>query len=336
MSVPAIVAAGDLRAAKAIHGDSKAYLEIGGRALVVHAVTTLQDVPEVSEVWVVGNAERLGRVLGTDEVRAALRKPLHIVPQFRSLYENGWEAFRRLLPGAGPEGRDPGPEDADTAVLFLSADIPFAAPEEISAFVRGALETRCDYALGLVTEESMRDFHPTPSGEPGIRMACFNLREGRFRQSNLHLLRPARIGNRHYIEEMYEHRHQREFGQILGLAWRLLRSERGGLGVLTYYLLMHLAGFLDRQGFVALADALRRWIPAARIERGVSSLLRAPFRLIVTEAGGSAVDIDTEEDFEIAKVRFESWWKAQRERAARIYGTTALSGHTAGPSDPER
>ncbi len=336
MSIPAIVAAGDLRAAKAIHGDSKAYLELGGRALVVHTVSVLQDVPEVSEVWVVGNAERLGQVLGKGEVRAGLRKPLHIVPQFRSLYENGWETFRRLLPGAGPDGRDPEPEDADTAVLFLSADIPFATPEEISAFVRGAQGTRCDYALGLVTEESMRDFHPT-SGLPGIRMACFNLREGRFRQSNLHLLRPARIGNRHYIEEMYEHRHQREFGQILGLAWRLLRSERGGLGVLAYYLLMHLAGFVDRRGFRRLADALRRMIPTARIERGIGSLLRASFRLIVTQAGGSALDIDTEEDFDIAKLRYESWWQAQRERAARVHGTAALPGRAAAdPAEPCR
>ena len=37
---------------------------------------------------------------------------------------------------------------------------------------------------------------------------------------------------RHYIEDIYEHRHQREFGQILGLAWTLLRSEQGGLPVL--------------------------------------------------------------------------------------------------------
>jgi GTP:adenosylcobinamide-phosphate guanylyltransferase len=332
MSVPAIVAAGDLRAAKAIHGDSKAYLELGGRTLVESAVLALQDVPEVSEVWVVGNGERLEQVLGRPELRAMLRKPLHVVPQFRSLYENGWETFRRLLPGAGPAGRDPGPEDEDTAVLYLSADIPFAMPEEISAFVRAALESRCDYALGLVTEESMRDFYPTTSGEPGIRMACFNLREGRFRQSNLHLLRPARIGNRHYIEEMYEHRHQREFGQILGLAWRLLRSERGGPAVVAYYALMHVAGFFDRRGFVGFADAIRRLIPIARIERGVGSLLRASFRLIVTQAGGSALDIDTEEDFDIAKLRYESWRQAQRERAARVHGHAALPDRSGQPA----
>jgi GTP:adenosylcobinamide-phosphate guanylyltransferase len=320
MSVPAIVAAGDLRAAKAIYGESKAYLEIAGAPLVARTVAMLQAVPEVGEVWVVGNADRLHGVLGREAVRSALRKPLHVVPQFRNLYENGWETYRRLLPGAGPEGRDPAPSDADLAVLYLPADIPFATPEEISAFVRQSLEARCDYALGLVTDESMRGFYPSTPGAPGIRMAYFNLREGRYRQSNLHLIRPARIRNRHYIDEMYEHRHQREFGQIVALAWRLLRSERGGFGVLWYFLLMHLAGLTDRWGLEFAADALRRWIPTARIERGVSSLLGGSFRLIVTEAGGCAADIDTEEDFDAAKRCFDVWTKAQRERAARLYG----------------
>lgn len=334
MSVPAIVVAGDLRAARAIRGESKAYLELEGRSLVAHAVAALQAVPEVSEVWVVGNAERLQAVLGREDLRAALRKPLHLVPQFRNLYENGWETYRRLLPGAGPAGRDPEPADADQPVLYLSADMPFATPLELSAFVRQALDAHCDYALGLVTEESMRGFYPTAAGEPGIRLACFNLREGRFRQSNLHLLRPARIVNRHYVEEMYEHRHQREFGQILALAWRLLRSERGGLVVVTFYVLMHLASFADRWGLSRLADWLRTFIPMERIERGVSSLLRASFRLIVTEAGGSALDIDSEEDFAVAKLRYAAWWKAQCEHAERIYGAAALPGRS--QAEPHR
>ena len=59
MEVPAVVAAGDRGAAKAIHGESKAFLELEGRALVAHVVATLQRVPEVSEVWVVGDGARL-------------------------------------------------------------------------------------------------------------------------------------------------------------------------------------------------------------------------------------------------------------------------------------
>ena len=113
----------------------------------------------------------------------------------------------------------------------------------------------------------MAGFLPTAPGEPGIQMAAFNLREGRFRQSNLHLVKPARVVNRHYIEEMYRNRFQRELGSVVALAWRLLTSERGGLGLLYYYLLMHCAGVVDRRGYRA---PRRRAAPlrSARARRG--------------------------------------------------------------------
>jgi hypothetical protein len=164
-------------------------------------------------------------------------------------------------------------------------------------------------------------------------MAYFNLREGRFRQSNLHLIRPGRIGNRHYIEEMYEHRHQREFGKIVSLAWRLLRSERGGLVVFGYYALMHLAAFAHRRGWQSLADWLRKWIPLARIQQGVSELLRASFCFVPTEAGGCAVDIDKERDYDVSALRYAEWHKAQCELAERLYGPALPAGGDAGDAD---
>jgi hypothetical protein len=322
LSIPAVVTAGDRRASKAVAGESKVFLEIEGRPLVAFVVAALQRVPEVSEVWVVGDAERLATALAP--LRDELRKPLHVVPQLRNLFENGWETYRRLLPGAPPEGRDPGPDDERLPVLYLSADLPFATPQEISEFVRRSLDLGCDYALGLVTEESMRAFYPTAPGAAGIRMAYFNLREGCFRQSNLHLIRPARIGNRHYVEDMYEHRHQREVWPIIGLAWQLLMREGGGLVVLWYYACLHLASLAERRGWRRLADLVRRLIPIARIERGVSRLLRASFRFVVTDVGGCAVDIDTEPDYEAAKRRFAEWSKSQTERAESAYGPLPL------------
>jgi len=326
VSIPAVVAAGDLRAARAVHGESKPYLALAGRPLVAHVVEALQAVPEVSEVWVVGDAARLERVFAAPAEQKALRKPLHVVPQFRNLYENAWETYRRLLPDAGPDGRDPAsPTDQQLTVLYLSADLPFATPEEISAFVRQSLGADCDYAVGLCTEESMVDFYPETPGGPGIRMAYFNLREGRFRQSNLHLVRPALLGNRHYIEDMYEHRYQKQFGQMLGLGWRLLRIEEGGPSILYYYVLMHLAAIADRRAWRGLADWLRARIPIARVEKGISSLLRTRFRFVVTEGGGCAVDLDNEEDYDAAAACYERWLEEQRARVARIYGTLPLA-----------
>jgi hypothetical protein len=324
MRIPAVVAAGDRRAARAIYAESKPYVQLGGRPLVAQVVAALQAVPEIGEVWVVGDAGRLEAVFGDPREQQCLTKPLHVVPQFRNLYENAWETYRRLLPGAGPEGRDPGPTDEALPVLYLSADLPFATPEEISAFVRQSLAADCDYAVGLCTEESMADFYPPAPGEPGIRMAYFNLREGRFRQSNLHLVRPALLGNRHYIEDMYEHRYQREFGQMLALGWRLLRIEEGGPSVLYYFVLMHCAGVADRRGWRRLADWLRNRIPIARVEAGISRLLRTRLRFIVTEGGGCAVDLDNEEDFEAAKACLDEWTARQRARVLSVYGPAML------------
>jgi len=311
-----------------VYGESKPYLLLAERPLVAHVVAMLQRVPEVSEVWVVGNAERLEAVLGAPDVRAELVKPLHVVPQFRNLYENAWETYRRLLPGAGIDGRDPGPEDADQPVLFLSADLPFATPQEVSAFVRQGLEAGCDYALGLSTEEAMRDFYPEQPGAPGIRMAYFNLREGRFRQSNLHLVKPARLGNRHYVEEMYEHRYQKQIGEMAKLGWTLLRAEGGGLAVIYYYALMHLAGVADRRGWRRLADFLRYQIPMQRIERGCSALLRTEFRFLVTEGGGCSVDIDNEDDLDAARALFDRWRDRQLARVEARYGPLPLPAST--------
>jgi 2-C-methyl-D-erythritol 4-phosphate cytidylyltransferase len=90
MRIPAIVAAGEGRASRAVYGENKAYLEIAGRPLVARVVAALQRVPEVSEVWVVGPPDRLEPLLAGDALRAELRKPLTIVPQFRNLLENAW------------------------------------------------------------------------------------------------------------------------------------------------------------------------------------------------------------------------------------------------------
>jgi GTP:adenosylcobinamide-phosphate guanylyltransferase len=334
MGIPAVVTAGDQKAAKAIYGESKPYLELGGRPLVAHVVAVLQQVPEVDAVWVVGNAQRLEAALAG--LRDELRKPLHVLPQFRNLYENGWEAYRRLLPGAPAEGRDPRPEEQGTPVLYLSADVPFATPQEISGFIQRALAAGCDYGLGLCTEESMRAFYPKEAGEPGIRMAYFNLQEGRFRQSNLHLIRPARIGNRPYVEEMYEHRYQKQIGQIIALAWRLLRIREGGLRVIYYFLLLQLASIADRRGWDRLAARLRARIPMARIEAGAGELLRTDFRFVVTEVGGCAVDIDNEPDFDAARARFEEWHAAQRARAQWLHGALPAPGRTADGSAGSR
>jgi hypothetical protein len=326
--IPAIVTAGEGRASREVYGQNKVYLEVAGRPLAVHVVVALQSVPDISEIFIVGNPERLTALFEGEELRAEIHKPLHIVAQRRNLLENCWEGYRRALPGAGPNGREPTEADAHFEVFYISGDLPLTTPQEISTFIRRSQALDCDYALGLVPEEALIPFGPESKGEPGIRVATFNIRNGRLRQSNLHFAKPARLGNRHYIEEMYEHRYQRKFANMASLAWRLLLIERGGPSTVFFFGIIHLAGFVDRIGLRWLSDLLRPLVSLERVERHLSRLLKAEFRFVITDAGGCAIDIDKESEYDAVCGRFDEWRKQQRDRAEQLYGPPALPDST--------
>ena len=309
-TVQAILLAGDRGHARAVKGRSKAFVPVAERPMVVHVLEALLHTPEVSEVYVVGDPIELEKAIaehGMLRLAAARSRPVHIVPQRDTLYDNIWYTFLRTL----PEGQRPG----DHAVLVVPSDIPLVIPEEISEFLHRAWELDADYVVGLTPESALLPYAPR-EGEPGIRMASFNLREGRFRQNNLHYVRPLRMGNRHYIQDMYEHRYQKEFGNTVRLGWRILRKEFRRLWVLFFYALMHLAAVMDRRGHRRIADWLRRRIPMARIERGISGLLRTRFKTVTTGFGGAALDVDNDADLEVVdKMLFR--WKERQARLAR-------------------
>ena len=324
MGVPAIVTAGDSRAAKAIYGKSKVYLEVDGLPLVAHVVRTLQDCPEVDAVWVVGDTERLEVALGSDRVKASLRKPLHIVPQQRDLISNAWETFRRVLSGDVLEGRDPRPDELDTAVFFLSGDIPLATAQEFSAFVLQAQSMDVDYALGLCPADALEIFRAKNPGETGITLAYFNTRDGRVRQNNLHYAKPARIGRRERIEEMYEMRHQQRFWNMFVLAVRLLASRAAGFKIAALFGMMHLAGIADRKGHPRLARFLSRRVTLETSRETISAILDTRFAYAITESAGCGLDIDTEEEYDAVRERFDEWSRLLRERSIALYGPLPL------------
>jgi CTP:molybdopterin cytidylyltransferase MocA len=325
--VQAVLLAGHGRASRAVRGGNKAFAHVGGKPMVVHVLEALLHTDEVSEVYVVGPTEALETVLaeyGCPKLASARSRPLHLVPERGSLYENVWSGFLRTLP-RGVAGAD-----ADQAILVVPSDIPLVIPEEISEFLAAARASGADYALGLSPDVALAEFAPRDDA-PGIEMACFNLREGRFRQSNLHYVKPLRMGNRVYIEEMYENRYQKEIGPQIRLALRILRRELHNVWVLWFYALMHLAGVLDRRGYLRAARRVRGWVPLAVVERGIGALLRTRFRTVATGLGGAAVDIDNDADLAVADKMIDGW-KARQTRAA----LRAAAGESGGPAAPPR
>jgi GTP:adenosylcobinamide-phosphate guanylyltransferase len=310
VSIQAVLLAGDRGHARAVQGRSKAFIEVGGKPMVVHVLETLLHTPEVSEVFVVGDAIRLEKAVaeyGCLELSRARGRPLHIIPQRKNLYENIWYTFLRTLPG--------GRREDDHAILVVPSDIPLLIPEELSDFVQQASALDADYVVGLSPAEALAPF-ASDAEQEGVEMASFNLAQGRYRQNNLHLVRPLRMGNRHYIQDMYENRYQKELGNMVRLGWRILRKEFRNLWVLFYYLLMHVAGVLDRRGYPRAADRVRSWVSLDTVERGVGALLQTRFRSVVTGLGGAALDVDNDSDLEIVDKNLERW-KAMQTRRAR-------------------
>ena len=321
MGIPAIVTAGDSRAAKAVYGKSKVYLEIDGLPLVAHVVRALQDCPEVDAVWVVGDTERLEEALGSDQLTSSLRKPLHIVPQQRDLISNAWETYRRVLSGDVTKGRDPKPDELDTEVFLLSGDIPLATAQEFSSFIIASQSVNVDYALGLCPAESLDIYRPEQTEGSGISVAYFNVRDGRFRQNNLHYARPARIGRLDRIEEMYELRHQRRFWNMFTLAIRILAARVGGFKIALLFSMMHFAGIADRSGRTRLARLLARAVTLDINRASISKLLDTRFVFVVTESGGCGLDIDTEEEYDVICERFAQWSEEQQDRSIELHGS---------------
>jgi hypothetical protein len=319
VGIPAIVMAGDRGAAKAIHGESKVYLEVAGLPMVARIVMTLQFVAEVDEVWVVGDSKRLEAVFSQPQIRDHIHKPFTITEQHANLYENAWETFKRTLPGAGPEGRTPEGDDLDAEVVYLSGDLPFATPQEISRFILDGRATGADYTLGLANENSLVAYRQVDAEGEGLDVAFFNLRDGRLRQNNLHLAKPARILGRQYVQEMYQHRHMREFGNMIGLGTKLLFKE-GGIAILFFYFIMHFGGLADRKGWKRMAGMISRGISLKRNEWGISKLLKCHFRFVVSELGGCAIDVDTEEEYDQVQKNFDKWTAHEQERAEALWG----------------
>jgi len=320
--VPAVVLAGDGEASKSVRGQSKAFLEVGGQPLVSHVVLALQDVPEVSEVWVVGQKTRLSEVLAERTLGKPLRKPLHLVEQSRNLFENAWAAYQGVTAHAGASRSA---AERDRPIFYLSGDLPFPSPEELSDFVAKSLALDVDYAFGIVPEHSLQDFLPKFKGEPGIRPAYYNIREGRFRQSNLHLAKPARIGNREAIGEIYRFRYQRNPINVLRVAWHLLRQP-GSASLLVLYCKVHLAALCDRWGCRRLADRLRSPIPIGRVEAALSRVLGGSLRFVVTTVGGCAIDIDCDREYDAVCARYEEWRSKQEYRARQLGASLASPG----------
>ena len=200
-----------------------------------------------------------------------------------------------------------------------------------------AFAANVGHALGLGHRARARGSSTRRVGEPE-GMAYFNLREGRFRQTNLHLVKPAKAR-----QPPLHRRHVRAPlptpagpGARARLA-DLLRARRRLCRVLFFYGLMHLAGVLDRRGLASrggsgaalAAPSSASSVPAVRCCAG-------SFRSWSLGLGGCALDVDNEHDLDVARQRFAVWERELARVAEGQQGPLPLPAEAGAGTAPVR
>jgi hypothetical protein len=229
--------------------------------------------------------------------------------QWENLYLNVWNAFLVVLDDQDLQDETSAKE---TSVLVVPSDIPLTVPEEVEEFVRACDMERYDYVVGITSGEVLSRYYPQRRRK-GIRLMCFQTKEGSYRQNNLHMVKPLCLMNRHYVQKIYDYRLQREWGNILRLLWEIFRTEEGTFRMVGQYLLLHLTAILYKVPKLGLHRIPASLNSMASLQRSISNILGTRFSNAETHYGGAALDIDTPEHYVAIQENFLMWRRMQRE-----------------------
>jgi GTP:adenosylcobinamide-phosphate guanylyltransferase len=298
----AIVLAGtDTNPRRLLKGENKAFLEIGGQALVLRVVNALLQASTIGQVFVVGPSERLRQVL------SGMPGQVTIVEQAGKMVGNAWQAiYASEARFRAQHGRD----DHSRPLLFISSDLPLISAAAVDDFVqRSALEDsrqemKFSMLAGVAEEASLSRFYPV-DGQAGIERPYVHLADCRVRLANIYVGRPRTLLHQEFLQTGFDHRKAEKWKNVLALTWHFL-GQSGGWQAAWITLRLQ-ATLMAARGKGTLYARMRRGNLTERIERACSTVLGGPVRMVITPYGGLSLDADNEEDFEILSRRFADW-----------------------------
>lgn len=315
-----IITAGDRQGSRSVMGENKAFLPIAGVPLIHHVLSAVDRARCTDRIFVIGDQARLQEMLDVPNSPFRPTHALVLLEQGKTLYDNVWGAFLHTLTDyqADADWQDYLNTPAvDKPVLVMPGDIPLASPFEIDEFVAACDLAHYDYCLGLTAAPVLSAYYPR-TGQTGIKMDYYALRDLQVRQNNLHLVKPLRFGNRHYIQEIYDTRYQREWYNIAKLCWRLWRAKDATFRTVWAYLCLHLANLATRYHLRPAAAFRPFYLHKSMVASLMSQLLRTRFALVETHYGGCALDVDNAEHYQAIRDNFDRWHAYQNELAKQL------------------
>ncbi|TDJ50856.1 MAG: hypothetical protein E2O44_03210 [Nitrospina sp.] len=306
----AILVAGEGKNSYKVSHQHKAFLRVEGQSMVSYVLRALQQVDSIQNIYVVGPKIQLMRHLAEDRIDLQAPKTITILEQRENLFENVWHTFLLTLPEPIAADQLETSPYRNRAVLVVPCDAPLITPHEIEYFIQNCDMENHDHVLGLTPETALRPFYPGP-GQPGIKMAYLHLKENIYRINNLHLVKPLQMKNRHYIQQMYQYRYQRNLINVGRFALKLIgKDKRNRFG---YYLGLLLGLMFSRLKLDGLVDFFRSWVPKKGLEECISNIMQTRFVGLEVPFPGAALDVDNSKDYETLKLRFQEWRNTLRQ-----------------------
>ena len=300
----AILVAGEGMHSYKVYHQHKAFLRVNGRSMVSYVIQALQQVDSVRDIYVVGPKNQLSHYLKEDRINLQAPKKITLLEQRENLFENVWHTFLHTLPESIDAAQLDTSPYVDRAVLVVPCDAPLITPHEIEYFIQNCDMENHDHVLGLTPEQALRPFYPGP-GRPGIKMAYLHLKENKYRINNLHLVKPAQMKNRHYIQQMYRYRYQRNLINVGRFALKLIGKDK--IHRFGYYFGLLLGLMFSRLKLDLLVDFFRSWVPKKGLEECISNIMQTRFAGLEVPFPGAALDVDNAKDYETLKLRFQDW-----------------------------
>lgn len=316
MQTDAAILIGDRGRSYPVRGQNKNFLEIEGLPLFIHVLRAIEQARSLRLLFVVGDKRRIEHALDTH--RSAISSPHRIIAleQRNNLFANTLCAFERASELSGNKSEVRGPHLYEKTMLYLPGDMPLVTHHEIDEFLEKCDPAFYDYFAGVTPEESLRPFYPC-EGNRGIKMAYFHVRQGKYRQNNLHLVKPLKVAHRHYIQKMYDYRYQKQPVNVARLLWEFFRTNVGSKGI-SCYLVLHWNLLLARLGLGFLTGVFRRLVSIESLEEAIEQLLGCRFKIVETQMPGAALDVDNDKDYETLKLMFPRWRAHQEGLCLRL------------------
>ena len=321
----ALLVAGEGKDSYKVHHQHKAFLQIKGKCVISYVIEALQGAKSVRSITITGPRDAILKHLDADGIDRNSPKPIHILEQKQNLYENVWHSFLHTLPEEVPEKELENSPYRDRTVLVVPCDSPLITSHEIDYFILNSDLEKYDLITGLTPEKSLMPFYPEP-GKPGVQMAYLHLKEHRYRINNLHLVKPIRIGNRHYVQNMYQYRYQRNFKNVVLFGWEIIGKDKKSR--YRYYIGLLLGLFFSWMNVKPLVRFFRSWVPKQGLEECISNIMNTRFIGLESPLPGAALDIDNAQDYEAIKLRLHDW-QAYMHRLSDLYPLPLTRRNTA-------